>query len=240
MTRIGFIAVANADSTYTARRVHGVAATTAALDSADRALGDGYTHLDLDDGYTGYMDVTGDGTWYYDSSTTPHSFTRIVPNEYRTAATIVADDIAAFKAAVLRETRDWEEVIARENFSPHTDSGHSWSDDLLHSLLTPNIRGLVVLLETAKATPTQTAIDAYRARLDSFNTIAEDPGVLHIYQNALKAVWRPLRGGTHAYGYDVETGGIRTVGGNQVRFDVTYPASENVATWDALGAVEAL
>ena len=165
----------------------------------------------------------------------PMSATQIARNQ-------IDADATSLRESVLREAQDWEEVIARERFSPHTDSGHAWSDDLLHALIKPNIRGLVVLLTAAKANPSQAAINTYRARLDSFISIAENPGVINIYSNADKSVWRPLRTGAYAYGYDVNTGGIRTVdgtpGGTQIRFPVTYPDGETVATWDVLEAVE--
>ena len=148
----------------------------------------------------------------------------------------VAVDISNFRDAVEREAVDWERVLAEENFNPHLDSGHSWSDDLLHALLVPNIRGLVVLLETAKATPNAANITAYRARLDSFIGIAADPGVLSIYRNGDKAVWRPKRDGLRAYAYDTTTGGVRA----NVSFAVSYPTGETVVTWDALGAVRSL
>jgi len=159
-----------------------------------------------------------------------------------THAQQVAQDIGDFQDAVEREAVEWERVIAEESFSPHTDSGHLWTDDLLHALLKPNIRGLERLLADAKATPSATTITAYRLRLDSFIAIAREPGVRDIYRAANKSVWRPLRAGAYAYGYDTATGGIRRAGvpPEDVRFAVEYPDGETVVTWDALAAVRAL
>ncbi len=152
----------------------------------------------------------------------------------------VAADIEAFKAAVDREAADVETMLAREAFSPHTDSGHLWSDDVLHAIAKPHVRHLQVLLAAAKAAPSATTIAAYAAQLAVFTAAAEDPGLLGIYKGADKSVWRALRGGTTAYGYDTATGGIRQINNQDVAFPVAYPDGETVATWDALAAVEAL
>ena len=209
--------------------------------------------FDSNAGYTGTRVVSIDETdssvwnndcepgWYHHSSAVQIA-------RPLTIAQQVAVDISNFQESVEREAIDWERVLAEESFSPHTDSGHKWSDDLLHSLLVPNIRGLVVLLENADSTPNAGNITAYRARLDSFIAIAETPGVLRIYNEADKAVWRQHRSGSFAYGYDVDTGGIRTFDhdGNpataerQVAFSVQYPVGTTVATWDALAGVRAL
>ena len=165
-----------------------------------------------------------------------------------TDALQVAVDIRNFKESVEREAVDWQQVLAEENFNPHFDSGHSWSSDLLHSLIVPNIRGLVVLLQAAKATPNAANIMAYRARHDSFIAISSVPGILNIYRDADKSVWRPKRDGARAYGYDVDTGGVRQFDHDNdpltddadVAFDVTYPNGETVATWSALDAVRSL
>lgn len=185
--------------------------------------------------------------WYYVHTATPKVQADQPQTTLEADTATVAADIASFQDAVLREAQDWEEVLAREHFAPHTDSGHAWSDDLLHALIKPNIRGLVVLLEAAKASPSQTTITAYRDRLDSFVSIADDPGVIDIYRNADKSVWRPLRVGAHAYGYDTTDGGIRqydsdndNVPDTDIAFPVSYPTGESVATWDALSEVEAL
>ena len=158
----------------------------------------------------------------------------------RSLADQVAYDISRFKASVDQEANDLQVVLAREAMSPHTDSGHLWSDDLLHSLVKPNIRGLAVLLATAKASPTILGISQYQPRLESFVRVANEPGLLGLYEGADKAVWRALRAGAHAYGYDVVTGGIRVAGGSPVAFAVSYPTGETVATYDALGAVRSL
>ncbi|MCY4056642.1 MAG: hypothetical protein OXG44_01440 [Gammaproteobacteria bacterium] len=221
-----------------------------AINRTQQGIADlGYTTAD---GYTGNrlraIDETSadwdndcvPGWLYIHTGQTPKVVAALPRTAAQQRADQVAADIALLQDAVNREADDWERVVARENFSPHTDSGHSWSDDLLHSLIKPNIRGLVVLLAAAKASPTQNNITAYRARLDSFVAIASDPGVLNIYNDADKSVWRPLRTGDYAYGYDTASGGVRTVNNNQVRFAVTYPTGESVATWDALAAVDAL
>ena len=221
-----------------------ISPTTAGLD----ALG-----FDSAAGYTGNRVVSIDETdsavwnndcepgWYHHSSAVQIA-------RPLTVAERIAVDISNFKESVEREAIDWERVLAEESFSPHTDSGHRWSDDLLHSLIVPNIRGLVILLESASGSPSTTAVAAYRLRLDSFISIAENPGVLHIYNNADKAVWRPLRNGTVAYGYDASNGGRRLVDHDDdpltddqvVAYPVTYPIGETVATWDALAAVRGL
>ncbi len=193
------------------------------------------------DGYTGdrlvSIDETDDDVWNDDVE--PGWYWRsgaVQPSKPLTNAEQVAVDIANFKEAVERESVDWERVVAEENFSPHTDSGHLWSDDLLYALLKPNIAGLVALLTTAKGTANDANILAYRARLDSFISIADTPGVISIYRNADKTVWRPLRMGERAYGYDTTTGGART----GVSFAVTYPTGTNVVTYDALAEVRRL
>ena len=221
-----------------------ISPTTAGLD----ALG-----FDSAAGYTGdrvvSIDETDSAVWNNDCE--PgwfHHSNAVQIARPLTVTEQIAVDTSNFQESVEREAVDWERVLAEESFSPHTDSGHKWSDDLLHSLLVPNIRGLVVLLENADTTPNAGNITAYRARLDSFIAIAETPGVLRIYNEADKAVWRPLRSGSFAYGYDVDTGGIRTFDhdGNpataerQVAFSVQYPVGTTVATWDALAGVRAL
>ncbi len=165
-----------------------------------------------------------------------------------TNAQQVAQDIGDFKDAVEREALDWERVLAEEAFSPHTDSGHAWSDDLLHALLKPNIRGIQQLLAAAKRQPNNNNLAAYRLRLASFIAIARDPGVRGIYASAEKSAWRPHRAGTTAYGYDVSTGGIRTYDDDDdpdtdevaVAYPVSYPDGFTVVTWDALAAVRGL
>ena len=159
-----------------------------------------------------------------------------------TPSQIVAQDIRLFQNAVEREAVEWEQVVAEENFQPHTDSGHSWSNDLLHSLIKPNIRLYERLLDTAKGLPNNANRAAYK---EGNQTLAHfiagaDYGVINIYRNALKSVWRPLRAGGSAYGYDVATGNIRVVDTTPVQTAVTYPDGETVATWDALAAVRSL
>ena len=200
-------------------------------------------------GYTGDRVVTIDDTddslfdpnteigWYLSGGVTQVD----VP---LTNAEFVAQDIRDFQAAVEREAIDWERVVAEESFSPHTDSGHSWSDDLLHSLIIPNIYLQYDRLKTAKASPTPANIDAYEDGRQTLNLFiaAADYGVLNIYHNANKSVWRPLRAGTVAYGYNLADGGIRQFGDPPANVEtaVTYPTGTTVATWDALGSVRAL
>ena len=160
----------------------------------------------------------------------------------RTFAEQVAFDILGFQNSVLREERDIERIKAQEALAPHTDSGHLWSDDVIHAIAKPHIRLLEGLLATAKTTPNADNIAAYATQLAVFNATALDPGLLGIYKNATKSVWRPKRDGLFAYGYDTATGGVRQAGDPlvDVRFPVTYPQGQNVVTWDALAAVEAL
>ncbi|MDE2901769.1 MAG: hypothetical protein OXP73_01940 [Chloroflexota bacterium] len=160
----------------------------------------------------------------------------------RTFAQQVAYDIFRFQAAVSHETSDWEKVLAKEAISPHTDSGHAWSDDLLHGLIKPWMRVHVLRLTTAKATPTQVNIDAYAADLARFIALAETLGVQAVYDGAIKAEWRAVRTGTTAYRYDTADGGILRDAQNDAvgSVAVTYPGSDTVATWDALADVEAL
>ena len=185
------------------------------------------------------MDVAPDAGWYYAAATGAISTT-----PPRTFAQQVAHDIARFQEAVEREAREWERVVAEENFQPHTDSGHAWSSDLLHALIKPNIRLQFLRLEAAKASPTAEKITAYTSptdhlSLDAFLGAAAY-GVLTIYRQAVKATWRPLRAGGSAYGYDVATGNIRVVDTSPVQAAVAYPPGETVATWDALQAVRNL
>ena len=147
--------------------------------------------------------------------------------------------INRLKAAVRREEREWEVVLARESFTPQTDSGHRWSDDLMHALIKPNRRLQVLLWTAAKTTTDETTVATAEGALAAFEHAA-DYGVEQIFINGDKTVWRPLRAGAEAIGYDTTTGGVRSVGGNEVRQAVTYPAGESVATWDAIGDVEAL
>ena len=200
--------------------------TVSGLDAVTQTTYTGFGVRNIDETDTAVWDDNCEPGWYWADG-------KVQPSKPLTNAERVVVDIANFKEAVEREAQDWERIVAEENFAPHPDSGHAWSSDLLHALLKPNIRGLVVLLTTAKGDASDDNITAYRVRLDSFISIAETPGVLAIYRNADKAVWRPLRTGERAYGYDTTTGGTRT----GVSFGVTYPDGESVATWDALSAV---
>ena len=222
----------------------GISPTVAGLDALGYDSATGYTGTrvrSLDETDSAVWTNDCEPGWFYHSSAVQIARPLTLTQQ-------VAVDTTNFQESVEREAVDWERVLAEESFSPHTDSGHKWSDDLLHSLLVPNIRGLVVLLENADTTPNAANITAYRARLDSFIAIAENPGVLRIYNEADKAVWRQHRSGSFAYGYDIDTGGIRTFDhdGNpataerQVAFSVQYPVGTTVATWDALAAVRAL
>lgn len=187
-------------------------------------------------------DINCEPGWYYlHTGHTP----KVMAELPRTAAQLRADqvdlDIARFQEAVEREVVDWERLLAKEAISPHVDSGHAWTDDLLHALLKPWMRVHVLRLTTAKATPTQVNIDAYTADLTRFIALADTLGIEHIYDNAIKAEWRGVRAGTTAYRYDPTDGGI--LGGVDSptgSVTVTYPDGETVATWDALAAVEAL
>ena len=200
-------------------------------------------------GYTGNRVVTIDDTddslfdpnteigWYLSGGATQVE----VP---LTNAQFVAQHIRDFQAAVEREAIDWERVVAEENFSPHTDSGHAWSDDLLHSLIIPNIRLQFTRLETAKGSPTPANIEDYEDGEQNLARFiaAANYGVLNIYHNADKSVWRPLRSGAVAYGYNLADGGIRQTGNPPANVEtaVTYPTGTTVATWDALQAVRSL
>ena len=198
-------------------------------------------------GYTGNrvvtIDETDDSVWNDDLSVGWYWVNGVVQeSEPLTLAGQVAQDISAFQDAVEREALEWERVVAEENFQPHTDSGHAWSGDLLHALIKPNIRLQVTRLETAKGTPNAANIAAYSA---GDQTLAHfiagaDYGVINIYRNAIKSVWRPLRAGGSAYGYDVATGHIRVVSTTPVQTAVTYPDGLSVVTWDALSAVRGL
>ena len=209
--------------------IAGISPTIAGLDAAGFGTYTGFGVRNIDETDTDVWSDDCEPGWYWFDG-------KVQPSKPLTNAERVAVDIANFKESVEREAVDWERVVAEENFQPHTDSGHAWSTDLLHALIKPNVRGLVVLLTTAEGDASDDNITAYRARLDSFIGIAENPGVLAIYHNADKAVWRPLRTGDRAYGYDPTTHGTRT----GASFAVAYPDGESVATWDALGAVRGL
>ncbi|MDE0661994.1 MAG: hypothetical protein OXI79_20375 [Gammaproteobacteria bacterium] len=237
-----------------AMRIAGVARDVPALFRAGFDVSATYTAAS---GRLAFPDETdtagGDATWnndcvpgwyYVESDTTGQGGFRqngfVQKNLPLTHAQRVAVDIAAFRESVLREEQDVEKMLAQEAISPHADSGHLWSDDVIHAVAKPHIRVLVVLLGNAKATPNAGNIGLYRAALDRFNAVALDPGLLGIYQQAQKAVWRPRRTGEFAWGYDTATGGTRQENGQDVRTAVNYPAGETVATWDALAAVRAL
>jgi len=181
--------------------------------------------------------------WYYiHTGQTPKVLAALPKTAAQLRADQVALDIVRFQEAIAREVIDWEKILAKEAISPHVDSGHAWSNDLLHALLKPWMRVHVVRLTTAKATPTQANIDAYTADLTRFITLAETLGIESVYNNAIKAEWRPLRAGTTAYRYDTADGGILRDEHNAPTgtVAVTYPTGESVATWDALAAVDAL
>ena len=203
--------------------------TISGLDAVTETTYTGFGVRNIDETDTDAWNDDCEPGWYWVGG-------KVQPSRPLTNAERVAVDVSNFKESVEREAIDWERVIAEENFQPHTDSGHAWSTDLLHALIKPNVRGLVVLLTAAKGDDSDANITAYRARLDSFIGIAENPGILNIYHSADKAVWRPLRTGERAYGYDADTGGTRT----GVSFGVDYPTGESVATWDALSAVRSL
>ena len=147
--------------------------------------------------------------------------------------------IRTLKAVVQREEREWELVLARESFAPQFDSGHLWSDDIMHAIIKPNIRLQVILWTTAKATPNAANVGLAEGSLAFFEAAA-GYGVRQIYASGDKSVWRPLRDGLVAAGYDIDTGGIRSIGATPIRRAVTYPTGESVATWDAISAVESL
>ena len=211
--------------------------TVAGLTAAGFGNTDGYRgdrRVSIDETDTDVWDDDCEPGWYWYNG-------KVQQSKPLTNAQRVAVDISNFKESVEREAREWVQVEAEESFSPSTDSGHAWPGDLLHSLLVPNTRIIFLLLETAKATPSDENIAAYRARVDSFNAIAEDPGVVRISREADRSFWRPKRGGLWAYGYDVDNGRARQdEHGADIRVAVTYPTGETVATWDALAAVRSL
>lgn len=223
----------------------GLARSEAALRAAGFAAAAGYRNdriTTIDDGAAGWSADAAPG-WFYvhAAAAADRRVQRTVPlTQAATDAARVAEDIARFKVAVNREALDVEAMLAREAFSPHTDSGHAWSADVLHAIAKPHVRLLEQALAAAKAAPSSATIDAYAAQLGVFLATADDPGLLGIYRAADKSVWRPHRDGTAARGYDTATGGIRQINGAPVEFPVSYPDGETVATWDALGAVEAL
>lgn len=164
-----------------------------------------------------------------------------------TFAEQVASDISRLKSAVQREVEQWEKVLAKEAISPHTDSGHLLSDDVIHALFKPWMRVHVLRLTTAKATPNAANITAYKADLDRFVLLADLLGADGVYDQialtqAVKTEWRGNRSGLVAYRYDAADGGILRDAQNDPvgSVAVTYPGGDTVATWDAIGAVEAL
>ena len=181
--------------------------------------------------------------WYYlHTGHTPKVMAELPRTAAQQRADQVARDIARLREAIEREVVDWEKLLAKEAISPHWDSGHAWSDDLLHALLKPWMRVHVLRLTTAKASPTQVNIDAYTADLNRFIALADTLGIESVYDNAVKSEWRPQRAGTTAYRYDTADGGILRDEHNAPvgSVAVTYPTGETVATWDALAAVDAL
>ena len=218
----------------------GINPTATGIEAAGFASADGYTGdrlVTIDETDSSVWDDECEPGWYWVGGAVQQA----VP---LTLAEQVARDIRRFQEAVEREALEWERVVAEENFQPHTDSGHAWSGDLLHALLKPNIRLQTTRLAAAKATPNAANITAYTAPTDHLSLAAfiagAEYGVLNIYRNALKSVWRPLRAGGSAYGYDATTGNLRVVDTTPVQAAVTYPDGETVVTWDALQAVRNL
>ena len=223
-----------------AAQIAGINPTARGIEAAGFASADGYTGSRLVT-----IDETDDTKWDDDCAPGWYLVGGVVQEEPPLTHTEqVAHDIERFQAAVEREALEWERVVAEENFQPHTDSGHSWSGDLLHALIKPNIRLQVTRLEEAKGTPNAANIAAYTTPTDHLSLAAfiagADYGVLNIYRNALKSVWRPLRAGGSAYGYDATTGNIRVVDSSPVQAAVTYPDGFTVVTYDALQAVRDL
>lgn len=239
MAAIGYIATHHDSRAYDCRRVAGVAVDQQGLRDAGLETSS-YDEWTLDDTWTGAYDVTGDGTWYWCHQEDPQRFTQELPAEYQVMADVVASDIEDLQAAMAQELDDWRLILVQEDISPHTDSGHPWSSDLMHALIKPNLRRLSLLLTAAKASPSATTIAAYRDSLDRFVAAAQVVGIRHIYATADKAVWRPKRSGAMAYGYDLTTGGVRQENGADVAHAVAYPTGETVATWDAIAEVNGL
>ena len=222
--------------------IAGINPTARGIEAAGFASGDGYTGNRLVT-----IDETDDTKWDDECAPGWYWVNGVVQEDPPlTNAQQVAHDIERFKAAVETEAVDWEQVVAEENFQPHTDSGHAWSDDLLHSLIKPNIRLQVTRLETAKGTPNAANIAAYTSPTDGLSLdlfiAAAAYGVVNIYRNATKSVWRAKRTGENAYGYDVVGGGVRQAGSPlaDVMSPVTYPTGTTVVTYDALAAVRGL
>ena len=217
-----------------AARIAGINPTRAGLVAAGFTPAKGYDALTVQT-----IDETDSAVW--DSDCEPGWY--LVGNAVQqaqplTPAQLVARDIVRFRAAVLREERDIEVILAQEALAPHTDSGHLWSNDVIHAIAKPHIRLLEMLLAAAKVDPSTRA--NYSGQLAVFLATAQDPGLLGIYKGATKSVWRPKRDGLFAYGYDTATGGVRQTNGQDVRAPVTYPTGLTVVTWDAISAVEAL
>jgi len=217
-------------------RIVGINATAAGLQAAGLTAAAGYTGnrvRSIDDSDAAVWTNDCEPGWYLKGGA-------VQAERPLTDAQQVAVDVASLQASVNREVADLEELLARERIAPHVDSGHAWSDDLLHALIKPNIRLLDVLLRAAKASPSATTIAAYRTTLDNFNALALTLGLLGLADQATKSVWRPKRDGAFAYGYDAATGGVRQHNDQDVRFAVAYPDGETVVTWDAIAAVNAL
>jgi len=224
--------------------------TTAGLEAAGYGTAQGYTgnrRRSIDETSADW-DINCEPGWYYlHTGHTPKVMADLPRTAAQQRADQVALDIARLKAALDQGVLDWELILAKERFAPHTDSGHALSDDIMHGLIKGWIRVHVTGLAAAKANPTQDLIDAYTPDLTRFILLAETLGVVAVYDKIAanptsKAEWRGNRAGTTAYRYDTADGGILRDEHNAAvgTVAVTYPTGENVMTWDALAAVDAL
>ena len=219
----------------------GLAPTRAALEAAGFTPAAGYTGnrvAIIDDAVDGWNNDVVPG-WHYRHAV---AALRVVQEAVPLSAVgerkrKVAADIAQFKS-VFREKEDIElpNLLAREKVDTVIDSGHSWVDDILHSWVKPWLRLVESKLATAKASPTQSNIDAYATDLADFLRMADTPGLLGFWSGANRSEWRPLRDGTVAWEYDTADGGT-LAGSNRA---VTYPTGFTVATWSAYAAIGAL
>ena len=220
----------------------GLAASRAALEAAGFTVAKGYTGnrvATINDANTGWNPDVGPG-WHYKHAGTAAD--RIVQEEVPLTAVgertlQVANDIAQFKAVFTeKEDNELPKLLAREKVDTVVDSGHSWVDDILHGWVKPWLRLVESKLAIAKASPTQSNIDAYATDLADFLRMADTPGLLGFHAAGIRSEWRPLRDGTVAWEYDVADGG--TLAGSSRA--VTYPTGFTVATWSAYAAIGAL
>ncbi len=213
-------------------KIVGVAATDADLRAAGFTAAKGYQNnrlVHIDDTDSSKWNPNVEPGWYLLNGAVQSAMPL-------TSLQTVQRDINIFRG-VFTEKEDAElpKLLSREKVDTVLDSGHSWVDDILHGWVKPWLRLVEKQLREQKAA-TNPDPTVYAADLAAFLLQADTPGLLGFHAAALRATWRPLRGGTVAWEYDSATGGTKT-GTSRA---VTYPDGFTVATWSAYAAMQTL